>query len=385
MKILVVPPNNILRHPIVNRLYKVLEHLSRRHDIMVLDYPCHPHAKLKEPRPLRAWVISYKPLYCGGNLGLYYMVNSPVYLRVAKEVIRYVDIIVNANIVPSIAFLEKALEKGVPTVYDFMEYYPEASSAYYSTGRSVIESIVWRKVAKLVKGSKRVIAVSYSFAAILRKLYSVEPIVIPNGSEEYFKPLEREEALFKEIDGEPVLLYYGSIDEWIDYTGLIRFFEKTLKHYPRARLYIYGYPHNRAVLYRLLRTVSKRGLLGKVIVRSPVPHRVLPRIIGASDIVVAPYKRIVHNYTFPVKIVEALSCGKPVVAPGIGEYRLWFHDLIVYYDGGIADNDPAQIIGEALSKTDLVKRNSSSIRERFSWRRISMEYERVLEATTSSI
>ena len=50
-----------------------------------------------------------------------------------------------------------------------------------------------------------------------------------------------------------------------------------------------------------------------------VPHEQIPAWTSAADIIVAPYKRAADFYFSPLKVIEALACARPVVAPRIGQ------------------------------------------------------------------
>lgn len=50
-----------------------------------------------------------------------------------------------------------------------------------------------------------------------------------------------------------------------------------------------------------------------------VPHEQIPAWTSAADIIVAPYRRAADFYFSPLKVIEALACARPVVAPRIGQ------------------------------------------------------------------
>ncbi len=374
LEILVIPPNNILRHPITNRVYHVFKYIARRHNVSILDYPCHPHAKLSKPRPIEASIVTYKPIACPRDLGLYYLMNSPIYRILSKKIVREYDLVLIANIQPGLIFSREAFRAGKTCILDFLDYYPEAVSAYYSgLLSSISRSYTWSVVKSIIRYCSRVITVSYSFKHILSRHFNVDVIVVPNGVNEIFKPMDKYVSRqHAGMEGDPLILYYGSIDYWVDLEGLIKGFRKILREYPRSRLYIVGYAHNRSLLYRLLSLARKHDLYRHVFFREPVEYSMLPYIVNSADIVIAPYKYMVHNYTFPLKIVESLSCGVPVITPRIPEYSLWFGKDPVYYND--ITKDLPNAIEEAIGRRKHVLGRSCYYRERFSWKRISNLY-----------
>ena len=73
---------------------------------------------------------------------------------------------------------------------------------------------------------------------------------------------------------------------------------------------------------RLKKLAVELGLDGKVIFTGAVPHDDIPYYIAASDVCVASFKDTqVTRCKSPLKIVEYLAGGKPIVASNVGEVR----------------------------------------------------------------
>ena len=74
--------------------------------------------------------------------------------------------------------------------------------------------------------------------------------------------------------------------------------------------------------HKLKRLALDLGLREKIIFTGAVAHKDIPYYIAAADICVAPFKETeVSCCKSPLKIVEYLACGKPVVASLVGEVR----------------------------------------------------------------
>ena len=74
--------------------------------------------------------------------------------------------------------------------------------------------------------------------------------------------------------------------------------------------------------YKLKKLALDLGLEDKIIFTGAVPHKDIPYYIASADICVAPFKKTeVSSCKSPLKIVEYLACGKPVVASLVGEVR----------------------------------------------------------------
>ena len=65
--------------------------------------------------------------------------------------------------------------------------------------------------------------------------------------------------------------------------------------------------------------VAAASCRGSVTLTGRVPHERIPAWTCAADIIVAPYQRAADFYFSPLKVIEALACARPVVAPRLGQ------------------------------------------------------------------
>lgn len=69
----------------------------------------------------------------------------------------------------------------------------------------------------------------------------------------------------------------------------------------------------------LHKKVIAASCCGGVTLTGRVPHADIPALTAVIDIMVAPYAAAPDFYFSPLKVLEALACGRPVVAPRIGQ------------------------------------------------------------------
>ncbi len=92
-----------------------------------------------------------------------------------------------------------------------------------------------------------------------------------------------------------------------------------LAKYPKVIFLIIGHGFMAGQLKYFVR---ERGMEKSVIFTGSVPHDLIPQYIGAADICVASFEdNEVTVCKSPLKIVEYLACGKPIVASLVGEVR----------------------------------------------------------------
>src|SRR5713226_2384708 len=116
--------------------------------------------------------------------------------------------------------------------------------------------------------------------------------------------------------GKQVIGFVGSLKPWHGLDFLLDAFEQITAGRLNAVLLVVGegprMPDLRA-------RVAREKLDGRVILAGRVPHAEIPGYFAAMDLTVAPY--IVQDcfYFSPLKVVESLAAGRPVVAPRLGQ------------------------------------------------------------------
>jgi len=387
MKILLIPPNDLLRHPIPNRMYHIAKRLARRYDIILLSYTGHPLAG-EVRRTLEAIEVPIGRAINVKNLGLYYLLNAPqVYLAI-KGIINKegIDIIIHANILPSFIASVLAKRYGIPNIYDFLDYFPESASVYYTKGKCIVEIGVKTFIYPALNNSDAIVTPSIGLRNVVRNIVPEKPIyVIPNGVDaDLFKPMDQNIAR-KSIGLDSdyyLLLLQGSIDVWIDVESLLKILKKLRKTFD-VRLLIVGFSHAKHY-YRLLLTYAKHYGIDKYIYTyPPQPYEKMPLFINASDIIVAPIKKMIMNFATPLKIAEALACGVPVITTAIAEFKIWYKQGVYLYNNF---EELEKVLALTIKNKEEVRKTlieySHQFRELFSWDNLANKFISIINSLT---
>jgi D-inositol-3-phosphate glycosyltransferase len=130
-----------------------------------------------------------------------------------------------------------------------------------------------------------------------------------------------------------------------------------------------------------LRLAARRlGVADRLQFLEPVPHRELPDLYRAADVVVVPSA----SESFGLVALEAAACGTPVVATAVGGLRLTIRDGETGYLVG--ERDPAGFaaaLSRVLADPSARRRlggNAVRLAQRFPWSRTS---DGILEAYAS--
>lgn len=195
--------------------------------------------------------------------------------------------------------------------------------------------------------------------------------VIPNG----VNPDEfRQAAPRPRGNTPPTLLYIGTLADWQGLEELIHALPLLLVHGP-LRLRIVGRGRSRQ-RKALLKHARKLGLEAYVEIEPAVPHHAVPELIASADVCIAPLSVNDRNVTqgcCPIKVLEYMACGRPLVASNLPVVR----ELVREGQDGLlaAPGDPADLayqVHRLLEDPALAQRLGESAaqraRARFTWR-----------------
>jgi len=209
---------------------------------------------------------------------------------------------------PESAYLANVLKKsgrvGSLIYYD-IDYYPGVHPQW--------AGILSRREQKCCKAADAVVSVSRPLAALRAKQGAKLAVVIPNGVD-----FERfDTANLGRKDHPPTLVYMGSLDERWGVDLSIRAMPLLRSQMPEIRLLIAG---SGPAEQRLRQLAQSLGLGDRISFKGFVPYVDLPNLLSRADIGIATSRDdIFRRYASPLKIVEYMAAGLPVICSGGGE------------------------------------------------------------------
>jgi glycosyltransferase involved in cell wall biosynthesis len=182
--------------------------------------------------------------------------------------------------------------------------------------RGLDDPVAEQREHETLRAADRIHVVS---SALLRYVRSVAPDVpaawIPNGADVSRLRTAPPLAL-PWMDGRVVVGFVGSMKPWHGVDQLLDAFARVHPRHPQAALLLIGAgPMEAAVIER----AGRADLHGHVFCTGHVPHADVPALLGRVDIAVAPYLAVEDFYFHPLKIVEYLAAGKPVIYSDQGD------------------------------------------------------------------
>ncbi|HVH64727.1 MAG TPA: glycosyltransferase family 4 protein [Candidatus Acidoferrum sp.] len=268
-----------------------------------------------------------------------------------------------------------ARQLGVPFVLEVNA--PLVDEAARFSGLTNIEA--WRARERgLLLASDRVVAVSSGVRDhVLRA--GVPParvVVVHNGVDATLFAGGRGNAIRRRygLRGMPVIGFAGSLKAWHGVRTLVL----ALAGLPESvHLLVVGDGPQREDIEALATTLDVSGRLRMA---GAVPHDRMPDYLAAMDIAVAPYEPQPGFYFSPLKVIEYMAAGLPVVASDQGDLPDIVGDAGLLIPPG---DEPA--LRDALSRllTDERARREMSFRARrraraMSWDSVAREVEGVL-------
>ena len=173
-----------------------------------------------------------------------------------------------------------------------------------------------------------IIAVSDEVASHIAS-YGIDPgkiLTIPNGVDiDRFCPnVGRDRVRNKLGLGQaPVIGFIGSFKPWHGIGFLVEAFATVAQKHTGVKLLCVG---EGPELSAALGKISAYGLDGRVVFTGRVAHAEVPAYLAAMDISVAPYLPEQDFYFSPLKVVESLATGTPVVASRQGQLEYLVDD-----------------------------------------------------------
>jgi len=120
------------------------------------------------------------------------------------------------------------------------------------------------------------------------------------------------------FENDKVIVFMGTLFKFSRLDQYIEQFPAVLKEIPEAKLLIVG---GGDLLERLKKLVIEKGLGDKVILTGFQPYDMMPQYINIANICINPFQlNGITRDVLPIKILQYLACGKPVIAtplPGL--------------------------------------------------------------------
>ena len=180
------------------------------------------------------------------------------------------------------------------------------------------------------------------------------------------------------LQGRYVIAFSGSLKPWHGVDRLLRVFERLLKRVSDAHLLLIG---DGPLGPDVERAVKRLGT-DRITWTRAIPHEDVPLWLRHADVGVAPYPEIEDFYFSPLKIVEYLAVGLPVVASNLGQIPELVQDgetglLVAPGDGASLLQALARLHEDRRLRKSMGRRASERARRNHDWAGVAEKLEKL--------
>jgi glycosyltransferase involved in cell wall biosynthesis len=255
---------------------------------------------------------------------------------------------------------------------------------------TVMEAILPRLAGAVTAGSKALEARTWDMGVARRRV-----VYVPNGvSEDRYGRWEDEGRRTKDegrrkdglLFGEaPVLLLYSRLAEF-PYWWPLDVLKRVLEEYPDARLLVVGEGFF-GEEQTLKGEAAWMGIDEHVVVTGRVPEEKLPGYLARGDVALYPMAdNLINRAKSPVKVLEPMVMGLPIVAHKVGQAAEFLGDAGVLVEAGDVKGMGEAVVGllrDERRRVALGKKARERVWERYSWETLCRRMERAYRVAMS--
>jgi glycosyltransferase involved in cell wall biosynthesis len=329
----IVPTNGVFVGGLVNNVVRLAKSLhDRGNEITIITSDVRKSWDPASPSLHKLQVVPTHGHYASGLHGLEFLIRGS--LRLLKEIRRHqFDVVHIHSAYPIFGVFSDILSlESVPFVFTL--YSPllkaplkDRTGFYQQLSRPSLSSLYLRRIDAIVAISKGV-----KESLRLGKIDVKRTCIIPPAVDDaFFKRISSNEGKRKIglKKDEPMILYCGNWSSWKGVNILIESMETIMEKYPKAKLVtawneIYDWYDDRKLAIN--RRIKELGLERSIVEMGVVPN--IWELMAASDLLVVPFLNTDGVSDYPLVIIEAMACGKPVIATKVGGIPEIVHDRL---------------------------------------------------------
>lgn len=378
-----------LLHKVVYDIQIIMAHLSAKgHKVYAID--------CADPNPraffemLRTRSLQMPKVNGKGNVELFRppVVGLPILNRASSVISDYplirqvieekeIDLVmVYSAPTNGIQAVRLARAAGLPVAFKAIDFLRElVRFPLLKEFTSLTEGMMYRTADCIIASTPRI-----KNEAVRRGADPNRVFLSPNGVDpEVFRPQARDAGLASEFGIEPddrLVVFVGSLFDFCGVESIVRRFENLASIAPNTKLLVVGDGPDRNRIEGLVR---RMGLSQRVRLTGLRPFQEIPKYINLADVCVLPFD--LNNVTrgiFPIKVVQYLSCGKPVlstVLPGV-------RDFLPPEESGVIYAEPEKFVSTLgnllvdLGRAKMLGMNGRAfVSNNFTWAQIIDELE----------
>lgn len=371
------------------RIRREAESLAERGDHV--DCICLPHENNDSQRELRGVQLNPVGLkrYRGESAGRYLLSYLRFFIRafllVAARHLRWPYDVIQIHTMPDFMVFSALIPRllGAGVILDVHDLMPELYMSKFNLGadRWLIRAIIWMERASIAFAHKAIAVHRPHLEALVR--HGSPPgkfeVLLNTPDPAIFVPREKSKK-----NGVFRIVYHGTISKRHGLELAIRAAALARKEIENLKLSIIGDGDD---LDRLLRLTAEMELDGFVeFTRKSVPVNKLPSMLADADLGVVPLKKdSFTQYMLPVKLMEYVMLGIPVIATRTATIEEYFDESMIEYISGDSEEELAYSIvrlhWDARRRTAMTN-NAAEFTRNYNWDKQKCVYYRLVDSLT---
>jgi PEP-CTERM/exosortase A-associated glycosyltransferase len=286
-----------------------------------------------------------------------------------------------------LAALQAARQRGLPFVYEIRAFWEDAASQNGAGVSSVRARLTHKLETYVARNADAVAAIAKPMLDDLRSrgIPSNKLFHVPNGVDTVrFKPPVRDEVLAQELGlvERPVLGFFGSLYRYEGISWLIRAAAELRSRGHRFSILIIGRGEDQAAIENAIRECDAADYVRCL---EHVPHDQIARYYSVVDITVYPRQSLrLTELVTPLKPLEAMALGKPVLASAVGGIRELVEDGstgLLFTPGSVSDfcRQAERMISSPDLCASLSKQGRDFVVRERDWSILAQRYQKIYD------
>lgn len=255
--------------------------------------------------------------------------------------------------------------------------------------RRIYKKSLFKLCSKFLKKGSLILVPSSEWVNLLEKVYGMSKdkiVLLPNGVDAIKFNVNVDCDYLRRtlgLENKKVILFIGKFFRVRGLECLIKAMPNIVEKEPNARLILLGEGSEKRKIIDLSRHLKIGDF---VMLMSEVEHDAVPAYISLADVAIGPLTGFsISMGTMPIKVIEYMACGKPIVGCFNGAAK----DLIIDgYNGLLISPEDVDQLSSAIIRLllddNLAKRLGMNARKHveafFDWNVITEKLEKTLEA-----
>lgn len=247
---------------------------------------------------------------------------------------------------------------GKPIILDEHDTMVETFSAKFNDrGRPFLEWVLRLEEAVCCRMARRIVCVNdiQKAAMVTRDIPEEKIVVVMNVPDpRIFNPTRRTHGGLRE-NGKFRMIYHGTVAKRLGVDLAVRAVTKLGDEIPGMEFHVVGGGDDRREIQDLGRIL---GVGDKVHFRGPVPLEGLAPVLGGMDLGIVPNGRnSATELMLPVKMLECVALGIPVVAPRLKTISHYFtEDMVFFFEPDDVDSMAQAILAASSNEEERLRR-----------------------------